>query len=321
MKINDEVYGVEKIEKPILIDLINSRFVQRLKGISQFGMPPEYYHKKGFTRYEHSIGVFLLLKRLGADLKEQIAGLLHDGSHTAFSHVVDWVVGDPTKEDYQDSIHLKSIINSKVPQILSKYGFDYKEISKIEKFSLLEKEAPDLCADRIDYTLREIKAEGKEVVNFVKDLTTKNNEIVFKDVDLAEFFGREYTRLQKEHWASPEARARYYFLAEILRESIDKKIISLEDLVNGEDSSLIELIKSKDSGLSKRLGFLKKGFEIEVVSKGGILLEKKFRYIDPKVLTNGEVKNLSEISLDYNLLLNKEKENSKISKRILIKEK
>jgi HD superfamily phosphohydrolase len=33
----------------------------------------------------------LLVRRLGASLEEQIAALLHDVSHTAFSHVIDSV--------------------------------------------------------------------------------------------------------------------------------------------------------------------------------------------------------------------------------------
>ena len=76
MKINDAVYGEEEINESVLVDLIISKSVQRLKEISQFGMPDEYYYKKGFSRYEHSLGVMILLRRLNASLEEQIAGLL-----------------------------------------------------------------------------------------------------------------------------------------------------------------------------------------------------------------------------------------------------
>ena len=104
MKINDRVYGNQEINEAILLDLINSNSIKRLKDISQIGMPDEYLSFSGFSRYEHSLGVMILLKRLRANLEEQVAGLLHDISHTPFSHVIDWVIGDPTKEDYQDSI-------------------------------------------------------------------------------------------------------------------------------------------------------------------------------------------------------------------------
>ena len=102
--INDEVYGKIEINEPILLELINSKEIQRLKNISQFGIPSEYYHMPSYSRYEHSMGVFLLLRKLNVDLKEQIAGLIHDISHTAFSHVIDWVIGDSTQESFQDSV-------------------------------------------------------------------------------------------------------------------------------------------------------------------------------------------------------------------------
>jgi len=168
MEISDSLYGNFKISENVLEELVNGKSIQRLKGISQFGIPEGYFHRKNFSRYEHSIGVFLLLRKLNASLEEQIAGLLHDVSHTAFSHVIDWVLGDPTKEDYQDLNHLKIISNSEIPKILKKHSFDYERISQLESFPLLERESPSLCADRVDYSLREIHHNGK------KDLVNVN---------------------------------------------------------------------------------------------------------------------------------------------------
>ena len=85
MKIEDRVYGEEEIREKVLVDLINCKSIQRLKGLAQFGLPDEYYHRNGFSRYEHSLGVLIFLRKFGTDLNEQIAGLLHDVSHTAFS--------------------------------------------------------------------------------------------------------------------------------------------------------------------------------------------------------------------------------------------
>ncbi len=89
MIINDAIYGKYKINEPVLVELIKSRPMQRLKKIAQLGIPDRFYHIRGFSRFEHSLGVMLLLRKLNASLEEQAAGLLHDVSHTAFSHVVD----------------------------------------------------------------------------------------------------------------------------------------------------------------------------------------------------------------------------------------
>ena len=77
---------------------------------------------------------------------------------------------------------------------------------------------------------------------------------------MADFFAREYVNLQRGHWGGIEARARYYVLADILKQAMDKKILSLEDLEGGDDYSVIKLIKSKDSTLFQKLNILKKLF-------------------------------------------------------------
>ena len=102
MKIKNIVYGEEEINEGVLIELVNSKEVQRLKNITLTGIPEEYYFRKVSSRFGHSVGVMILLRRLGADLKEQIAGLLHDVSHTAFSHLVEWLFGDPMEGDARD---------------------------------------------------------------------------------------------------------------------------------------------------------------------------------------------------------------------------
>ena len=318
MKINDVVYGFEEIKNPVLVDLILSSPMQRLKGISQFGIPEKYYHKKTFSRYEHSLGVLILLKRLGASLEEQVAGLLHDVSHSAFSHVIDWLIGDPSKENYQDEALLSFIENSKVPKILEKYGFDYKKIANQENFPLLEKEIPDLCADRIDYSLRELVRNNVPIDGIFSNLDVKNNEIYFKDREKAEFFAENFLKLQIEHWGGNEARARYYVLSKILKKGLEEKIISLNELKTGEDWPILRKLEKKGGGeIQEDLKLLRDGFSF-YDSPQGILLEKKFRYVDPKILEKGELKSLSDISEDYKHLLNKERQNSLVHKRILI---
>ncbi|MGL5642811.1 MAG: HD domain-containing protein, partial [Paraclostridium sp.] len=89
-KIVDYIYGEFELED-VLIELINCDAVQRLKYIHQVGATYLIKEELNVNRLEHSIGVMLLIRMLGGSLKEQIAGLLHDISHTAFSHVIDFV--------------------------------------------------------------------------------------------------------------------------------------------------------------------------------------------------------------------------------------
>ncbi len=244
MIIKDRVYGKEEINEQVLIDLINSAAVQRLKEISQFGLPEEYYHLPTFSRFEHSIGVMILLRRLGAGLEEQIAGLLHDVSHTAFSHVIDWVIGDPTKEDHQDKTLLKTFEETEIKNILERHGFNCKKIAEVKSHSLLEQPAPNLCADRVDYLLREVKFlhNGQDAEKILRDLKNVNGKIILASIEAAELFAKYYVDLNKEHWAGREAKARFYILANILKKAIKEKIISIGDMMKKDR----EIIKNKN---------------------------------------------------------------------------
>lgn len=322
MKMIDSVYGNNEIKEQVLIDLINSNPVQRLKKISQYGIPDKYYHKKNYSRYDHSVGVLLLLRKLKANLKEQIAGLLHDVSHTAFSHVVDWVIGDSTKEDYQDNNHANFIRNSQLPKILKKYNFDLDEILDDKNFPLLERPAPSLCADRVDYTLRELEKNGKDTNLFVTNLVNYKGQMTFKSKVAAEKFAYEYLRLNHKHWAGDESKARYYILANILKRALQNNIISLKDLYKTDAKIINQLILSSDSFILESFKILKDGLIIKEVKKPkGILLNKKFRYIDPEIMIGNNIKHLSDVSEKYKQRLKKEKQDYIVKKRILILKK
>lgn len=320
MQIEDEVYGDFEIKEPVLKDLINSPTIQRLKGISQQGMPREIYHREVFSRFEHSIGVFLLLRKLGANLHEQIAGLIHDISHTAFSHVIDWVIGDPSKENHQDNTFLEILEKSEIPKILAKHEIDIKKISDLDLFTMLEQEAPSLCADRIDYSLRELITLGyaQEVKKIIKNLSTKNGQIVFISKETAETFAKKYAMLQKENWAGKESKARYHILAEILKIALEEKYITLEDFHKTDKEILNMLYKTEKQEILDGLKKLKKGFDIiETNDEKSIPLKKKFRYVDPEVLIENEIKNLSSLSKSYKQFITNEIKDSK--KTIFIK--
>lgn len=311
MKIKDNVYGEEEINEPVLVELINSKPLQRLKKISQQGLPKEYRHKPVFSRYEHSLGVMILLRRMGANLNEQIAGLIHDVSHTAFSHVTEFFLGDPRKDDYQDKNHLKFIENSEIPNILKKYNLDYKEFVDLEKYSLLENKIPNLCADRFDYAIREIFMEaGKEKANYYfKGLVNLNGNMVFNSYEVAKTFALDFLKYQVYHWGSDDGKIRYKIFAEILDYSLKKGIISFKDLWEDDEHVLSILRNVDDKEIKLKIELLERNsvLDLENYKKN---LPKKFRYVDPIVFVNSGSFRLSEISNDYKKLIDIEREKS-----------
>lgn len=308
MIIIDRIYGKYKIENPLLIDLINSAPVQRLKNIAQYGIPDKYYHLTNYYRFEHSLGVMILLKRLGAGIEEQAAGLLHDVSHTAFSHLIDWVVGDGTKENYQDDQHEKFFTNSVLPGIIKKHGFDPQKISNYKNFTLLEQEIPALCADRVDYSLREFSPEL--VKQILPALSAHKGKIIFTDKKPASLFAYSFLEKQESHWGGFEAVTRYKYFSKLLKIALTEKIISEKDFWQTDAVIIAKLEKSNNSKIHEFLKALSNK-SLEDFPLSGKMFHKKFRHTDPHALISGKLKKLSAIDKNFSKFLSAAKKKNK----------
>lgn len=317
MIINDPIYGKVKIESKVVIELIKSAPFQRLKKIAQYGIPDKYYFIKNITRFEHSIGVMILLKKLGASEKEQIAGLLHDISHTAFSHLIDWVIGKVGgDENFQDEQH-KNFMNSKtLSKVLRKYKFNPEEIFDYKRFGLLERPIPMLCADRVDYSLREFpKTRARFCIN---NLLVLDNKIVFKNKKAAKLFALSYLSIQENHWGGFEAKARYFIFANLLRYALDKKIIKFGNFWKYDQYIIEKLEKSKDEKILKTLKVLKNKSLRKY--KMGKLVKKKFRRVDPQFLEKNKLVTLSETDKHFFKILERAKKENALGTPIPILE-
>lgn len=242
MILKDRIYGKITINEPVLMALLKTPPILRLKNVSQFGVPDKYHHLRGFSRYEHSLGVMILLGKLGASLEEQVAGLLHDVSALAFSHVADWVFGQGQRgnEDYHDSIHEKFLKQTEVPGILKKFHFSPAQIIDQDNYPLLERKIPALCADRVDYGLREFQhwLNPKIVRSCVKGLTVYHQEIVFSNEKSAWDFATNFLELQTQHWGGYQTMMRYHLFSRALKIAIEKRILSELDFYKDETAIL-----------------------------------------------------------------------------------
>ncbi|HBI91798.1 MAG TPA: hypothetical protein DDY58_04845, partial [Terrisporobacter glycolicus] len=75
-------------------ELINTPEFKRLSNVGmncgcEYTSFPIFSKGKNYTRYEHSIGVALIIWHFTKDTKQSIAGLLHDISSPVFAHVID----------------------------------------------------------------------------------------------------------------------------------------------------------------------------------------------------------------------------------------
>ena len=294
MKIYDELYGEYQLEG-VLIELINSPEVQRLKDIHMIG--PSYLLNPIWneTRYEHSVGVMLLIKKLGGSLEEQIAGLLHDISHTIFSHVIDTVMKRKS-EDYHELIKEDYLRTSTIPQILSKWGYDYKALLLDDsQWKILEQEAPLLCADRMDYTLREVRryfgTELEAIHRFLSDLRFEKDELVLRHISSGEWFVEQYYKVVLELFYNPLNMYGYEIMSHILAYAMKEQYLNHDDLMKTETEVLTDLKKIKDDTLVMLFNKFFSPVELKVVTPSetyDIYQKKKTRLIDPIVQMDGK---------------------------------
>ncbi|MFS8350644.1 hypothetical protein COM95_03295 [Bacillus cereus] len=300
MIISDVIYGEFKVDK-VLEELILSKPVQRLKGVHQAGASYLMNEKWNVTRFDHSVGAMLLIKKLGGSVEEQIAGLLHDVSHTAFSHVIDYVF-DNENESYHEEIFSSVVKNSEIPAILSKHGYNYEDILLDDsKWTLLERSAPELCADRVDYTLRDMFTYGyislEEAQDFLNDLIEVNGKMVLQNIEMAEWFTKTYYKEVIDFFMKPMNIYGNDMLAKTLKLALHKKIIHPDDFFLEDHELISKLQLCKDQEVDALLRKVHPSIEVKEDRNEYDLHQKnKVRLIDPPLLREGKIVQASVVS-------------------------
>ncbi|PGY17472.1 MULTISPECIES: HD domain-containing protein [Bacillus cereus group] len=300
MIISDVIYGEFKVDK-VLEELILSKPVQRLKGVHQAGASYLMNEKWNVTRFDHSVGAMLLIKKLGGSVEEQIAGLLHDVSHTAFSHVIDYVF-DNENESYHEEIFSSVVKNSEIPAILSKHGYNYEDILLDDsKWTLLERSAPELCADRVDYTLRDMYTYGyislEEVHSFLEDVIEVDGKMVLQSIEIAEWFTETYYKEVIDFFMKPINIYGNDMLAKTLKLALHKKVIHADDFLLEDHELISKLQLCKDQEVDALLRKVHPSIEVKEDRNEYDLHQKnKVRLIDPPLLREGKIVQSSVVS-------------------------
>jgi len=300
---HDPIYGRTRIQEPVVLDLMASKAMQRLQGVLQHGVSALVGVTRPTSRYEHSIGVMLLVKRYGGSLDEQVAALIHDVSHTAFSHVIDYVFGSHDTQGFHEDRKLEYISNTDIPMILSTHGYDWMNFMEEGAFPLLEQDLPHLCADRLDYFLRDARglnlASEDEISDALSNLTPFQGRIVASDLDVARWLGYTFIQADQASWANFREVGLYELAALAIRRGLEIGVLSEEDIW-GEDVIAWEKLRtSPDAELQHH--FSRVHADTRFVWDEGnpdFWVSTKLRSIDPDVLVDGQAVPLS--SLDHN---------------------
>ena len=298
MRWEDRVYGGVVIDDPKVLAVIASPTFQRLKGVKQAGPSALAFPFKTVSRYEHSLGVHVLLRRLGAGPREQVAGLLHDVSHTAFSHAVDFIVSSE-EQDHHEELKPVFLNRSDLAGPLSALGFRPRDFYDDSVYALLERPIPWLCADRLDYFLRDSLACGvttpEVVARILPRVGVVDDTIVLDDPAVAREVTALFAVMNRDWWASPTEAYIYNEFADALREAFRLGALRKADLYDDDARVLARLHAAGSPLIEEKLAHIA-DFRPERVNGFVPRVAPKTRWLDPPVKVGTSYRRLSEIA-------------------------
>ncbi len=302
--LRDPIYGAVALDAPLLRDLYHSEAVQRLGDVYQGGITAFIKPERRTTRLEHSVGVMTLLQRLGAGVEEQAAGLIHDAPHTAFSHVVDFVF--PNCDHTYHEVHREEFIAaSDLPAILERHDIAWRWLAEAENFSLLEQPLPALCADRLDYFLRDGLSLGRlmpsAVADFLEHLRVWEGRIVVAGLPSARWLGERFIVLDEMVWCAVQEVGWYAIMARALLAALAAGVITEADFWGIDHPLMARLRASRDPEVQRWLALLRPDVDFVRVDddSADLLVLPKVRAVDPPVWLDGQVRPLSQLDADF----------------------
>ena len=185
--VRDPIHGDIKITG-ILVDLLKTPEVQRLHNIKQLGFAHLVFPGAHHTRFEHSLGSFMIASQIADilslnDIETKLitsAAQLHDIGHGPFSHTLESILlerfgvnhVDLTEKlilgtyDILDAKEQQFISAPKVHEILDKYQVKEKDIvdiirgHKSKKSYLSQLLNSTIDVDQLDYLMRDAYYTG-----------------------------------------------------------------------------------------------------------------------------------------------------------------
>lgn len=307
------IYG-----KPLggeLAKYLNLRILKRLDGVGmncgvEYTSIPFFAHLPKSTRYNHSLGVALIVNHFGGSKEAVLSGLFHDIATHCFAHSIDFLNGDYEKQVSTEDLTASLLKGSE--ELIGYLAEDNVNLNSIIDYSLYplcDNPSPRLSADRLEYTLRNILyfgfADLKTISTMYQDLVVGENEfgemeIMFNHLEEALRFGLLSLKTS-EVYVSNEDRYAMEDLALTLKEALSEKLILSEDLIKTEKELINKLVSSeRGKTIWGRYNSLKEVKEEK--SPSAYQVKSKLRHINPYIQNRGR---LSDLSNEFADLLQK----------------
>ncbi|NJW54148.1 HD domain-containing protein [Salinimicrobium oceani] len=194
--LNDPIYGFITIPNELLFGIMEHKYFQRLRRISQMGLSYLVYPGAHHTRFHHALGCLHLMQKAvrvlrlkGVEISEeeeealQIAILLHDIGHGPFSHAMEHSIVEGVSHETISFLFMEEM-NRKFNQRLTLAIEIFR--GKYHRKFLCQLISSQLDMDRMDYLKRDSFYTGVAEGNInserlISMLTVVNNELMVEE--------------------------------------------------------------------------------------------------------------------------------------------
>lgn len=194
--INDPIYGFIQITNPLVFDILEHPYFQRLRRITQMGFSNLVYPGANHTRFHHAIGCLYLMQKVVRVLRFKhieisneeenglyLAILLHDIGHGAFSHALEHSIVDGITHEEISLLFMKKLneeFDGKLSLAISIFEGKYHRNFMNQLIS------SQLDIDRLDYLNRDSFYTGVTEGNIASDrlitmMNVKNDALVIEE--------------------------------------------------------------------------------------------------------------------------------------------
>ncbi len=194
--LNDPIYGFITIPNELLFDIIEHKYFQRLRRISQMGLSYLVYPGAHHTRFHHALGCMHLMQKAirvlrlkGVEISDeeaealQAAILLHDIGHGPFSHAMEHSIVEGVGHETISSLFMKEMnekFNQRLTLAIEIFSGRYKRKFMCQLIS------SQLDMDRMDYLKRDSFYTGVAEGNInserlISMLTVVDNELMVEE--------------------------------------------------------------------------------------------------------------------------------------------
>ena len=263
---------------------------------------PQFSGWAPYSRFDHSLGVALIVWHFTGDVRQSAAGLLHDAATPAFAHVVDFLHGDHLRQESTEGRTAELIGRSpELQALLGEYGLTTADVADYHRYPIADNDSPRLSADRLEYTLGNLFHYGfadlTRLSAFYRDLTVSAGEdgqpeLAFRTPEIAQDFALAALQTGRVY-VCDEDRFAMEALAALLRDALKRQVLTPADLMGTEPAVIAKLQADTVSGPAwdrfRRFHTIRTAAGERPEGGFWVRVNAKRRWIDPLAVGQGRV--------------------------------